>query len=156
MRKGGYPLTYFNIHAHTDYSNIRGLDSTNTVEGLITLSHQLGLKGVCITDHETLSGHVKALQFISKKKKDEDWRDFKVGLGNEIYLCRDDLNAKNYTKGENKIMAKKKVEGYLSAKESRRISRENRKITKELEKKSTFDTNKKIFEEFIKEIDGLR
>lgn len=100
MRKGGYPLTYFNIHAHTDYSNIRGLDSTNTVEGLITLSHQLGLKGVCITDHETLSGHVKALQFISKKKKDEDWHDFKVGLGNEIYLCRDDLNTKNYTKGE--------------------------------------------------------
>lgn len=32
-------------------------------------------------------------------------------------------------------MAKKKVEGYLSAKESRRISRENRKITNELEKK---------------------
>lgn len=32
-------------------------------------------------------------------------------------------------------MAKKKAEGYLSAKESRRISRENRKITKELEKK---------------------
>lgn len=32
-------------------------------------------------------------------------------------------------------MAKKKVEGYLSAKESRRISRENRKITNEFEKK---------------------
>ncbi len=32
-------------------------------------------------------------------------------------------------------MAKKKPVGYLSAKESRRISRENRKITKELEKK---------------------
>ena len=75
-------MTYFNIHAHTDYSNIRGLDSTNTVEGLITLSHKLGRKGVCITDHETLSGHVKALKFIQKKKKDEDWKDFKLGLGN--------------------------------------------------------------------------
>ena len=32
-------------------------------------------------------------------------------------------------------MAKKKVEGYLSAKESRRISRENRKITNEFEKR---------------------
>ena len=32
-------------------------------------------------------------------------------------------------------MAKKKEDGYLSAKESRRISRENRKITDELEKK---------------------
>ena len=32
-------------------------------------------------------------------------------------------------------MAKKKNEGYLSARESRRISRENRKITNEYEKK---------------------
>ena len=32
-------------------------------------------------------------------------------------------------------MAKKKVEGYLSARESRKISRENRKITNEFEKK---------------------
>ena len=32
-------------------------------------------------------------------------------------------------------MFKKKAEGYLSTKESRRISRENRKITNELEKK---------------------
>ena len=32
-------------------------------------------------------------------------------------------------------MAKKKGQGYLSAKESRKISRENRKITKALEKK---------------------
>ncbi|MCD7760972.1 MAG: ATP-binding cassette domain-containing protein, partial [Clostridiales bacterium] len=32
-------------------------------------------------------------------------------------------------------MAKKKAEGYLSAKESRRISKANRKITQELEKK---------------------
>ena len=33
-------------------------------------------------------------------------------------------------------MAKKKEEGYLSAKESRRISRENRKITNAFEKKN--------------------
>ena len=33
-------------------------------------------------------------------------------------------------------MAKKKPEGYLSAKESRKISRENRKITNALKKKS--------------------
>ena len=31
-------------------------------------------------------------------------------------------------------MAKKKPEGYLSARESRRISRENRKVTNALEK----------------------
>ena len=88
-------LTYFNIHAHTDYSNIRGLDSTNSIERLLTTSHDLGLAGVCITDHECLSAHVKALQFVKKK----NWDNFKLGLGNEIYLCRDDLDAKNYEKG---------------------------------------------------------
>ncbi len=59
-------------------------------------------------------------------------------------------------------MAKNKPEGYLSAKESRRISRENRKITNEFEKKrkrknvpeSEYTTKMKN-EENVLEIEGL-
>ena len=59
-------------------------------------------------------------------------------------------------------MAKNKPEGYLSAKESRRISRENRKITNEFEKKhkrknvpeSEYTTKMKN-EENVLEVDGL-
>ena len=59
-------------------------------------------------------------------------------------------------------MAKKKAEGYLSAKESRRISRENRKITNEFEKKrkrknvpeSEYVTKMKD-DKNVLEIDGL-
>ena len=59
-------------------------------------------------------------------------------------------------------MAKNKPEGYLSAKESRRISRENRKITNEFEKKrkrknvpeSEYTTKMKD-ENNVLEIDGL-
>ena len=59
-------------------------------------------------------------------------------------------------------MAKNKPEGYLSAKESRRISRENRKITNEFEKKnkrknvpeSEYTTQMKN-EENVLEVDGL-
>lgn len=59
-------------------------------------------------------------------------------------------------------MAKNKPEGYLSAKESRRISRENRKITNEYEKKnkrknvpeSEYTTTMKN-EENVLEVDGL-
>ena len=59
-------------------------------------------------------------------------------------------------------MAKKKVEGYLSAKESRKISRENRKITNEFEKKrkrknvpeSEYTTTMKNSENVV-EIDNL-
>lgn len=59
-------------------------------------------------------------------------------------------------------MAKNKPEGYLSAKESRRISRENRKITNEFEKKrkrknvpESEYTTKMRDENNVLEIDGL-
>lgn len=81
-------MGYFGIHNHTDVgSNQRLCDSTNKVKDLIEYSHELGLKGVCITDHESLSAHIDALDVLSSHKKDEDWQEFKVGLGNEIYLC---------------------------------------------------------------------
>lgn len=57
------------------------------------------MKGVAITDHDTLSSHVKAIEYLQKKRKsDERWNDLKLILGNEIYLCRDGLNKTNYRK----------------------------------------------------------
>lgn len=88
----------------TEYSNLRLLDCINKVEDLIDYAHQIGLTGVCITDHEALSAHIKALRHIQKRKKenpdDPSWQDFSLGLGNEIYLCRNDLSPDNYQKGE--------------------------------------------------------
>lgn len=56
---------------------------------------------MAITDHETLSGHLKALEFVAnKQKEDESWKDFKVILGNEIYLCRNGLTKDTVEKGE--------------------------------------------------------
>ena len=109
-------MSYFSIHNHTHYSNIRMIDCINKEDNLINYAIELGLSGVAITDHESLGGHIKALQHYKKlqdKAKDilnkndqekEDWAkkvlNFKLGLGNEIYLCRDDLNKNNYIKGE--------------------------------------------------------
>lgn len=92
------------------------IDCINKEDSLINYAIELGLSGVAITDHESLGGHIKALQHYKKlqdKAKDildkndqekEDWAkkvlNFKLGLGNEIYLCRDDLNKNNYIKGE--------------------------------------------------------
>lgn len=75
----------FEIHAHTDYSNARLLDSVNTVKGLINKARKIGLAGVSITDHEILSGLPEA-NFIAEEIQKED-PNFKVALGNEIYLC---------------------------------------------------------------------
>ncbi|MGE8033899.1 PHP domain-containing protein [Lysinibacillus sp. NPDC093692] len=75
------------LHAHTDVSNIRLLDSINSVKELIQTAWDIGLKGLAITDHEALSAHVKAIQTVRElKEKGKIGKDFKLILGNEIYL----------------------------------------------------------------------
>lgn len=76
--------TYFNCHSHTEYSNIRLLDCINKPKDLIDKAIELGLSGIAITDHECLSGHVKINQYAAEIK--EKYPNFKVALGNEIYL----------------------------------------------------------------------
>lgn len=91
--------TYASLHNHTDYSNLKLIDSINKVEELIDYAYELGLKAVAITDHECLTAHVRALNYYNKKyadKKDE----FKLILGNEIYITREGLNAENHEAGE--------------------------------------------------------
>ena len=53
--------TYFGMHNHTEYSNARLLDAINKVEDLIQYAHDIGLSGIAITDHETLSAHIRVL-----------------------------------------------------------------------------------------------
>ncbi len=72
------------MHSHTHYSNLRLLDSINTPKKLIEYAHEIGLKGICITDHEALGSHVEIDKLIKEwKEKDPE---FKIGRGNEIYL----------------------------------------------------------------------
>ena len=112
-------LEFFSIHNHTDYSNFRGRDSICKTENLIDRAYYLNYKGVCITDHEALTSHVKAIKHYNKKYKDTD---FKVGLGNEIYLVdsNDLYEAKNNNKKINYnhfiLVAKNKV-GYKMIRE---------------------------------------
>ena len=78
-------MNRFEVHAHSDYSNIRLLDCINQVPALIKRAAALGLRGIALTDHETTSGHAVA-SFIGEELR-EQFPDFKVALGNEIYLC---------------------------------------------------------------------
>ena len=89
--------SYASIHAHTEYSNIKIIDSINKVEELIDRAYDKGLKAIAITDHDTLSGHVRAIKHFKNNYED---KEFKMILGNEIYLTREGLDASNYKKGE--------------------------------------------------------
>ena len=80
------------------------MDCINKVADVVDISHELGLNAVALTDHDALSGHLKILEHLEMRKKqnpeDQSWQKFKVILGNEIYLCRDGLNKETVEKGE--------------------------------------------------------
>lgn len=59
-------------------------DSINKPKKVIDRAVELGLKGIAITDHEALCSHVKVNQYEKEIQKTHP--DFKVALGNEIYL----------------------------------------------------------------------
>lgn len=84
------------LHNHTQFSNLRLRDCIIKENLLIDYAIKLGHKVVAITDHETISSWVKVEKYYNKIKKDHP--DFKVIRGNEIYLCRDGLNAENFNK----------------------------------------------------------
>ena len=84
----------FEPHSHTDFSNLRLLDCINPVERLIDRAIKLGLAGLAITDHEAVSAHVRANQYAQEIIKDNP--DFKLALGNEIYLCSNRDSGQKY------------------------------------------------------------
>ena len=59
-------------------------DSINRPKNLIKRAIELGLAGIAITDHEALCGHPEINFFVQEIA--EEHPDFKVALGNEIYL----------------------------------------------------------------------
>lgn len=93
-------MSYFSTHNHSHYSNLRLLDSINRPKEMIQYANEIGLKGIVLSDHEVLSGHVKFIQAFKELKSDKlnDGTenpnplpdDFKIGLGNEIYWCMED------------------------------------------------------------------
>lgn len=93
---------YGSIHNHTDNSNYRLRDSTNRLEDLCWYAAKdLNHNFIAITDHETIGTAIECQDIEAKIR--EQYPDFKVIRGNEIYLCRNGLNAENYKKGEDQF-----------------------------------------------------
>ena len=102
------------LHNHSHFSNQTLRDCINTVESLMDLAVELGHECVALTDHETISGYIKAEKYYKKIKEKNP--DFKLIRGNEIYLTRNGLTAKNYDKTKDRyfhfILLAKDLEGY--------------------------------------------
>lgn len=108
--------TYFSLHNHSDYSNpsLGFSDSICKVKGLIQRAYDIGLQGVTITDHESLSAFIEAINYYENMKKT---RPFTLGLGNEIYLLtKEEYEENRYNNGTTPyyhfILIAKDNEGY--------------------------------------------
>lgn len=78
-------MDIFSIHCHTDASNHKLRDSTNRTEELLDYAVELGLPGIAITDHSTISNHVRATRYMNDNP--EKFKNFTLALGEEFYLC---------------------------------------------------------------------
>jgi DNA polymerase-3 subunit alpha len=76
------------------YSNIRLLDCINRPKALVNKAIELGLNGIAITDHEALCGHIELNMYQKEIQKNNP--DFKIALGNEIYLIDERENGVKY------------------------------------------------------------
>ena len=146
----------FLAHNHSDSSNMRLRDAINKVEDILDYSLELGLPGIAITDHEVLSSHVKATRYIEDNK--EKFSDFKLGLGNEIYLVdREDMEKK---KEDNEkiffhhfLVLAKNQKGYMFLKELSTRAWENSFFYKGLERTPTyFDDLKELIKGYENDV----
>ena len=84
----------FEVHSHTEYSNLRLLDCINKPKKLIDRAIELGMAGIAITDHECISSHPSVNFYAEEIRKEHP--EFKVALGNEIYLTGTRENGQRY------------------------------------------------------------
>lgn len=100
------------LHGHSEFSNLRLRDCIIRIDDFLSYAVELGHEVIALTDHESVSGHLKALKAYKKIKEKNP--NFKLILGNEIYLCRNGLNASNFITGQDRyyhfiLLAKDKI-----------------------------------------------
>lgn len=111
---------YGSCHDHTDRSNYRLRDSTNRLDELCWYAaKELQHNFIAITDHETVSTAISC-QKVEKEIR-EEFPDFKIIRGNEIYLCRNGLSKEDFRRGEDKfyhfILLARDAEGHRQIRE---------------------------------------
>lgn len=141
---------FVHLHNHIDIgSNIRMRDSSLTCEELITIPAKLGQKAVAITDHEAICSHMEAINKLNEfKDKGKLEKDFKLILGNEIYLNdRKETESDRYNKDKKCmfnhfiLLAKDKI-GYKQIRELSGIAwQENYFVYKGMKRVPTYYDN---------------
>lgn len=103
-------MKILNLHSHSEFSNAScGFkDSINKLEDLLNYAYDNGHAGIGLTDHESVTSHIQAFDWWENKIKSaetdeerEKAENFKVVLGNEIYIGREGLTSETHGQDEN-------------------------------------------------------
>lgn len=74
------------IHNHSYFSNLRILDALPSPEDIVNQALALEIPFIGISDHESLSAHIRLNKMALSLQETNP--NFKIGLGNEIYLTK--------------------------------------------------------------------
>ena len=66
-------MKYVSLHNHSEFSNLKIIDSINKFSNMINYAWELGLSGLALTDHDCLSGSFEAIDLYRQKLKTE-WK----------------------------------------------------------------------------------
>lgn len=89
-------MSFIGIHNHLGMgSNLKFRDSINKIEDILDYSVSLGHSGMFITEHESIASHLDALEYFESVKDQEKFYNYKLGFGDEIYLCADSCTLEN-------------------------------------------------------------
>ena len=89
-------------------------DCINKPKNLINRAIELGLAGIAITDHECLSASPQINFYQEELDKNEETKNFKIAIGNEIYLTGTRSDKQRYY---HFILIAKNRNGYQALKE---------------------------------------
>lgn len=102
-------MKILNLHSHSEFSNMScGFkDTTNKLKDLLDYAYDNDHAGIALTDHESVTGHIQAEDWLNNKIKnaetDEEKKraqEFNLILGNEIYIAREGLTQETHETGE--------------------------------------------------------
>ena len=85
---------YASLHNHSEYTNLKLRDCINRVPDMVNRAISLGFNAIALTEHEILTNRIEALEVGDKIRAEHP--DFKIILGNEIYL----IGANEYKNAE--------------------------------------------------------
>lgn len=149
-------MSWFSIHNHSHFSNFRLRDATNTPKDILRVANEKGLKGIVLSDHETIAGAPSFLDsFKEMKKNGELPEDFVAAIGNEAYLIdriyEEPMKNQEKVKYHHFLMVAKNQRGFEFLKKQTAKAWSNSTYSRGMERVPTF---KDDLREMMKEYKG--